>query len=140
MNKDVQTARALRTSPVAPPLPEATVALRGNYVRIDLGTGRFVTLEVAHNALRKALRLCGRLSLFRILVEGHRPMSAMTSAELHDLVARLELIEGLKLACCLYDYEQTQLARQFVQLAGEQGTKVRFYDNCEEALEWLGAK
>lgn len=114
---------------------EAT--FRGDHVHVLL-SGESATDNAQSNDYWGTLReICEEHDCKRILVEGVAPGDERKPEEVLAAGARTATVPSLWLAFHLENFEPTELSELYEAVAASKGVRVKFFDNAEEALNWL---
>jgi hypothetical protein len=115
------------------------VSFEGNYVLVRLKPGEVISAELARGLLHQAIALCGEHGFLRILITGEAPSHSLDESMLTALAKRVSLLPGLRLALCLTGHQVNPLSHHFIRVFGEEGAMVRYFDDRDAAMRWLGA-
>lgn len=82
---------------------------------------------------------CKKYSCFKVLVEVRKFDRELDTAAAFDSgVAASKIVKGLKIALCFPGYEPDDISEFFKTVAYNRGTLVEFFQDADEAREWLG--
>ena len=110
-------------------------------VHVELSPGYEIRLDDMVGLWSDIRRACATKMIRHVLVEGDSPSRNMNAS---DVQAHGLLLAGipeppLRVALCLYDYEQDELTQTFVRSANAGRASVQIFDDLSAALRWLGA-
>lgn len=113
-----------------------------DFLRIDLPEGFEMTLDSMSELWLEGLDLAQRTGLERVLLEGHRVTRAMRPIEAYRHGALLSSLPspGLRVACCLPEFEPDVVTWLFTRTANSGASRVEFFRNRDDALRWLGLR
>jgi hypothetical protein len=117
-----------------------TVRTIGEIVHVDLTAEFVICLDHLLPLWKTVLEFCRMKQYRRVLIEGHAPPRNMGPIDVyeHGIFVRGFEPPGLRIAFCLYDYEVDPLTHHFASLASAQHCRVRFFNDVETALKWVG--
>ena len=82
---------------------------------------------------------CGKVNSGKVLIEGRRPQRHLRTFDAFqsgvDLTASAL---PLRVACCFYEYTPNGLSSFFATVVANRGASVAFFDDRQQALNWLG--
>ena len=118
-----------------------TLEYRRKYIHARLGADYQITPEGMAEFWPALTVACKKYKCRRVLSEGSvskRHMSTMNAFQ--SAMKASQIIRGLSLACCFYDYAPDELSDFFKAVAKHRGARVEFFSNRKQALEWLGVR
>lgn len=117
-----------------------TVRTIGEIVHVDLTIEFVICLDHLMPLWQSVVAFCRAKYFTRVLIEGHAPPRKMAPNEVyeHGVFVRGFEPPGLRIAFCLYDYDVDTLTHHFASLASSNHCRVRFFDDIEDALQWVG--
>ncbi len=68
------------------------------------------------------------------------PGTETDNESLAEALNRILVLPGVKLACCFFGFLTESLCASAVAIAAQHGLTLRFFNDRDEALQWLGAK
>ena len=110
-------------------------------VHVALSPGFALRLDEMTGLWTDIRRTCASKMIRHVLVEGDRPSRDMNArdAQAHDRLLAEIRVPPLRVALCLYGYEQDELTQHFVRYANGGRASVQIFDDLSAALRWLGA-
>lgn len=115
------------------------ISYKGDYVEVLHLKSFKLKTSVAEAIWDEALALCRAYDCQSILRSGLPPVRGMAPADVAAVGARLD-IPGLKVAYCWDDYRPDKINALFATQAMENEVTVRFFCDCEAAIEWLSSE
>jgi hypothetical protein len=112
------------------------------FLRIDLPEGFEMTLDSMSDLWREGLDLARRTGLDRVLLEGGRVTRAMRPIDAYRHGVLLSSLEspGLRVACCLREFEPDVVTWLFTRTANAGTSRVELFRNHDDALRWLSLR
>jgi hypothetical protein len=109
------------------------------YVHLALAPGYEINPAGVTELMKSVSDVCARQGQRRVLLEGAvagRRMGTMDSFGAGALAGNV--LAGVWLACCFYDYTPDSQSQFFKDVAQNRGVRVEFFGEREAALRWLG--
>ncbi|HSU25274.1 MAG TPA: hypothetical protein VLI65_04795 [Pyrinomonadaceae bacterium] len=118
---------------------EPKVEFKGGYIHIRHGEDFEITPERTDDFWNFLAKICEEHDCSRVLAEGPTPKRRMdTVAAFQSGVQAAGVRKDLWLAIYFHNYEPDELSELFERSARNRGIHVRFFDNRDRALNWLG--
>jgi hypothetical protein len=117
------------------------VEFLGDHIHIDHGSGLTIDPAAMRDLWAFFGDLCREHDCGSILVEAEIPKRKMGTIDAFESgVEAAEIYPGLSVAICFYNYEPDEMTDLFVTSARNRGARVKFFEDKETALRWLGVR
>ena len=119
---------------------DVTVEFTGSYIHIRHGQGFVIRPAEMEEFWSFLARLCTIYHCTRVLAEGPAPTRKMdTVSAFQSGVKAAEAAPGLWLAICFQGYKPDEISELFERAARNRGLHIKFFDDTERAVHWLGS-
>ncbi|HEX6127175.1 MAG TPA: hypothetical protein VFZ23_17515 [Pyrinomonadaceae bacterium] len=115
------------------------ITFRGDHVHVELSGEPATDPQLPGEYWNSLRRICDEYRTRRILVEGVAPASVRGPADVIAAGERAATVPNLWLAFHLDNFEPTEMSELYEVVAASHGVRVKFFDNADEALNWLRA-
>ena len=116
---------------------EFAVTFRGDHVHVELTGERTIDPEAPKDYWETLGKICKEYDCKRILVEGIAPAVELGPKDVIDAGARTATVPNLWLAFNLKNHVPNEQSELYEVIAASKGVRVKFFDNSEDALNWL---
>lgn len=110
----------------------------GSYIRVIHSDNFVINQQSITKFWNDLAEYCKKHHCKKVIAEGRiikRKMTTVEAFESGNTAGKKVL--GLWLACCFCDYEPDQTTEFFKTVAKNRGVRIEFFQDCEEALQWL---
>ena len=118
-----------------------SLEFKGQYIHIVHSADYEITPESNEKMWKELSPACREYKCLKVLAEGPRQKRNLTSMDAFQSGSQAsELIPGLMLAICVYEYTPDEKTKFFTNVAYNRGARIEFFNDKKKALKWLGIK
>ena len=116
---------------------EFAVTFRHDHVHVELSGEPTIDQEAPRDYWGILAKVCKEYDCKRILVEGIAPSVELDPREVIEAGSRTAIVPDLWLAFNLENHVPNEQSELYEVIAASKGVRVKFFDNSEDALNWL---
>ncbi len=117
---------------------EFEVTFRDDHIHVELNAASKIDdPDLPSDYWGMLRKLCDEYDCRRILIEGVAPQSELEPAEVVEAGHRAATVPNVWIAYNLTNHVPNEQSELYEAVAASKGVRVKFFDNSQDALNWL---